>query len=601
LLRASASRSTGLEIYHDRIRDAVLDAIPSEERRALHRRIAAVVRQRPEPDAAMLVDHYLGCDERGEAAQWAVVAAEEAERGLAFARAAELWRLALELRARGRDDWALTARLGQAVAFAGERVGGGRILSDAATASEERHASRTDVIRLRADAARELLCGGEVDGGLDALRSMVSAAGFRYPRTPRYALAELLALRAGLALRGLEFRERSEAEIPLGELERIDACWTGIIGLNSFDAIRSGAFQARHTFLALSAGEPKRVARALTLEAAYRAVEGSDAGRRKAWRSLERVDALARRLDDPRTTAFAHLCASVAHYFAGQWDPAFDRASAGEQVFSRVHHSDWERTMCRMYRLWSDAWRGDTTSLRRQHDEALAAAQASEDWLDGIVASSGHANLRWLLDDNPAEARRRADEAIARFPEIGFQSPHYADLVAQTRIDLYEGLGWQAWARVQSAWPRLRAAQILRMQLFRIELRHLRALAALAAARSRETAPAEMRRWTQARLLRVAAGEARRLQREDLAVAQGLAGAIAAGLATTSSEVRRALDGAAGVFARTGTRLHAAIAEAGVVGELSDTAAVRRGTVIARSGRVAWILLPPSRQCAGSA
>jgi hypothetical protein len=124
---------------------------------------------------------------------------------------------------------------------------------------------------------------------------------------PWHALAQLLLLRAGLALRGFEFRERPETAIPVDQRERIDACWTGIIALNSFDAIRSGAIQARHTFRALAAGEPKRVARALTLAAAYRAFE-----------------------------------------------------------------------------------------------------------------------------------------AIGRFPEIGFQSPHYAALIAQTRIDLYERLGWQA-------------------------------------------------------------------------------------------------------------------------------------------------------------
>jgi len=599
LLRAAGSRSAGLEIYHDRIRDALLGTLTAEGRRRLHRLIATTVRRRPVPDAATLVEHYLGCDERGEASEWAVVAAGDAERGLAFARAAELYRLALELRDRGDDDWDLAGRLGRATAFAGERVRGGQVLDDAASSAERHGAGRTELIRLRADAARELLCGGDVDGGLDALGRMVKTAGFRYPATPQRALVALLGLRAALALRGLGFRERSEQEVGPERLERLDACWTGIIGLNSFDAVRSGAFQARHTLLALSAGEPKRVTRALVLEAAYRAVEGGDRGRRQAWRLLARVDELAGRLDDAQTTAFAHLCASVAHYFAGQWTPAFERASAGERVFSQVHGSGWERTMCRMYRLWSAAWSGDTAMLRREQSDALEAARASDDWLAGIIAASGHANLPWLLDDDPGEARRRAVEVIGRFPEIGFQSPHYADLVARTRIDLYEGSPWQAWDRIESAWPRLRAAQLLRLQLFRIELRHLRALAALAVARSTEDAPDHLRGWSRERLLGVARRQARRLHGEDLALAGAMAATIDAGLAASAEDARRALDRAAREFASAGARLHAAILRAlagsaatGANKQTGDLQSVGDQLAIADPMRLARIVAP---------
>ena len=591
VLGPGTTHAHGVEIYHDRIRETLISSLSHDRRRAIHRKLAEAVCRRPHPDPAMLVEHYLGCDEPGEASRWAVQAAEQAERALAFGRAAELYEVALALRARGAGDWRLASARGRALALAGDGVRAGRVLERAAGAAEEQGADLSETVRLRADASRELLCGGDVTGGLQALKYTVRSAGIAFPTTPARAWASVIGSRVRLAARGLAYEETSEEALGSAELGRIDACWAGTIGLNSFDAIRSAAFQSRHTLLALAAGEPKRVARALTAEAVYRAAEGGASGRRRAGALLARVESLADRLDDARTTAYAHLCAGVSHYFAGRWSPAIERLDAAERRYARLHGASWEITMCRMYRLWSFAWLGDPPGLARAQDAALEAAAASDDWLAATAAASGHANLRWLLEDDAEQARQRTIDSVARFPAIGFQSPHYADLLAQTRIDLYEGKAWQAWSRIEGAWPRLRGAQLLRLQVFRIELRHLRACAALAAARTADR-PRELSAWTPARLVRLATRDARRLRREDLALGAAAAATIEAALAPSPAGARVLLCEAAAGFQSAGAPLFAAISEHIAIAAGGTPRIAAGATSVRNPSRLARIVVP---------
>jgi hypothetical protein len=73
----------------------------------------------PTPDAELLVEHLLAAGDRERARGFAGVAAVRAEEGLAFDRAAELYRQALELSGWTNDEArALRCKLGDALANA---------------------------------------------------------------------------------------------------------------------------------------------------------------------------------------------------------------------------------------------------------------------------------------------------------------------------------------------------------------------------------------------------------------------------------------------------------------------------------------------------
>src|SRR5207237_180383 len=111
-----------------------------------------------------------------------------------------------------------------------------------------------------------------------SLRAVLEGIDMRTAATPRGALTRLLFGRARIRLRGLSFRERDPRAIDPAELVRIDACRSAAIGLSMIDTIQGADFQARHTLLALRAGEPGRIATALTLEARHVASIGGTLG-----------------------------------------------------------------------------------------------------------------------------------------------------------------------------------------------------------------------------------------------------------------------------------------------------------------------------------
>jgi len=520
MLRTVATRPKSVEVYHDRIRETLLAALGAERRRSIHRKVADALLGQATPDPEAVLEHLLGAgDERG-AAEAAIVAAERSAGALAFGRAADLYELTLRLRARGAVDWPLMARHAEALANAGLGSASGTAYETAASASARGQAPTARTLALRAAAARELLCAGDVEAGRRALRRTLALARIPYPRSPATAMARLLAARARIALRGFGFTPRAEDTIDPDRLAQIDACWAATIGLNAFDAVRSAAFQSRHSLLALDAGEPARVVRALTAEAVYRSAEGGRTGRARAAALAAHVDVLATSVDDPRARAFARLCAGVGSYFSGSWQRAIDELSEAEWIFRGLHGVAWELANCRSYRLWALSWNGDTARFESEVEATATEARTRGDVPAEIGAASGHANLAWLLADRPTEARVRAAAAVGRLRLRTFQSPHYADLLAQTRIDLYEGDGWAAWKRVSSALPRVRRNHLLRLQLFRIEVRVLTASAALAAATT--SAPGRERR----RLLGAAARAAAQLRAEDMPLGQALGEAL---------------------------------------------------------------------------
>ena len=69
-------------------------------------------------------------------------------------------------------------------------------------------------------------------------------------------------------------------------MARIDATWSVAVALGTVDTVRGADFQTRNLILALKAGEPYRIARALTMEAAYVATAGGP-GHARAAKLLE--------------------------------------------------------------------------------------------------------------------------------------------------------------------------------------------------------------------------------------------------------------------------------------------------------------------------
>jgi hypothetical protein len=489
LLRvANLVRTTGprggdrIEPFHDRIRSVVLTRLGAQDRLTLHERLAHALESAEHVDAEALAIHWGEAGDRKRAAHYAALAAGEAEVALAFDRAARLYRLAIDFEPpRSEAIRALVLRLAQALANAGRGRDAAEAFQRAITG-----ANAAERLELQRQVAEQLLRSGHIDDGLEAVRTVLSSIDMNLPTTPRRALASLLLQRARIRLRGLRFERKDPSLISARELTRVDVCWSVAIGLSMFDTIRGADFQARQLLLALGAGEPSRVARALAAEAGHAATAGGRARKRSA-RLMAEAHRLAEAIDDPNTHAVLALTRGITAFLVGEWSACHDLCDEAEQfIRNRCTGMSWELSNAQLFAVWSLAFLGEMHQLARRVPQLLQEAEERGDLYAATSQRTGLANLAWLAADRIDVARARVREADEQWSKRGFHFQHYWNLLAECNIDLYAGDGQRAYERVMSRWDELAGSLYLRIQNVRVEALHLRARCALAAGKRSE-------------------------------------------------------------------------------------------------------------------
>ena len=312
LVRSSGSAQR-VEIYHDRIREALILRLDAGAFRAVHGAIVETLVSNRVDDPDTLFEHYLGAGDHDAAAMQADLAAEKASAVFAFDRAALFYGSALELApmAAGRGAW--KKRLATALANARRPAEAGEMFVEAAA-----HAQPLERIELLRRGAEQFLIGGYIDRGLDVIRTVLDAAGMRLAQSPRVALGSLILRRAQLRWRGLSFMERSVDQVPRDTLFRIDTCWAVVTGLAMVDSLRAPECNTRHLLMALDAGEPYRIARALAVESFFSATAGGHYRARTA-ELAEQARSIAERVGHPHAIALSALTAAGSACLNGEW------------------------------------------------------------------------------------------------------------------------------------------------------------------------------------------------------------------------------------------------------------------------------------------
>jgi serine/threonine protein kinase len=489
LLRTTGMRgSDRVEPYHGRVRTAVVEHLDPELARAHHRRLALALETSGQPDPEALCVHWREVGEKGKAAHFALMAAEKAQRALAFDRAAHFYEICVEMAP--PDDpqlRTLRLRLADALANAGRSGEAGDAYLRAAEG-----ASTSEALERRRRAAEQLLISGHIDRGLATLREVLSAAGMSLAQTPRRALMRLLWSRARVKLHGLKFREREPGSIPLDQLTRIDICWSAGIALGLVDSLRGADFQARNLLLSLKAGEPYRVARALAMEAGYTALEGTQNAERTAHVQREAL-LIAERVNHPHANGLVKLMTGIAAFLEGRWRDCCRHCEESEQVFrERCSDVSWELDNAQLYPLWSRIFLGELGGVGPRAWQLLRESRGRGDRYLETNLLTRVFNMVWLAADDPDAARRDVREGIATWSQEGFHLQNYFAVHSNTEIDLYEGRGLDALGRIEKAWPQIRKSDFWILQLMRIETLALRARCLVAAAKqSRDDAYAK--------------------------------------------------------------------------------------------------------------
>ena len=542
----SASEHT-IELYHDRIRETLAAQVDRSSFKQVHRRLAQAIEARGFDDPEALFEHYLGAGERVRAATHAATAAKKAAAALAFDRAVAFFRRALELApVKSGEHVDLKRSLAEALVNAGRPAEAAAAYLEVA---EETSASRSLDFKRRA--AEQLLMGGHIKEGLELIRSVLKSVGFTLPAGPKRALFSLLLKRLEIRLRGLNFTERDASQIPEAELFRIDICWALAAGLGAVDLIRGADFHSRHLLLALRAGEPFRIARAMAFEAAQAASRGGPA-RKRALQISQRAEELSQQVGHPHAIALAKWSSGVAAYLVGHWKKAAELCEDAVRILrDRCTGVTWELTIAQRFMLSALLYQGELGEVSRRVPSLLSAALEQ----GNVFAATDlrtRMNIVWLAADDPAKARDEVIEALKVWTHEGFHLQHYSSLLAMVQLELYTGDEEVAWRHIQGQWKALEASMLLRIQVLRIEAMHLQARAALATAKKRRDR------------LNVAENMARRIAKERMPWSAPIVSLIRAGVAHQREQVTSAtayLSDAVERFELSDMHLHSAVAK----------------------------------------
>jgi tetratricopeptide (TPR) repeat protein len=476
--RLVRARGDEIDAYHDRIREAVLVHLGPPGLADCHRRLAEALEAEGGADPEVLAVHFHGSGLSEPAGRYYAAAADQATEILAFDHAARLYRLALQQgRPTGPDEQSLRARLGDALANAGRGAEAAREYLLAAAG-----ASKAKVLDLQRRAAQQLLLSGHVDEGIKTLRPALDAVGMRLAATPTRALLSLLCSRLWLWLRGVRFRERTPEQVHPEVLKRIDVCWSVATGCVFIDPIRAAAFGTRSLLLALRAGEPKRIARALAQEAGHISSAGWWAKNRAVKLHTVAFD-LARRLDDPQALGMATFIAGAMAYLEGSWKAGLEHCDRAERIFrDRCIGVAWELGSTRTFALWCLNYLGEMAELsRRWHQFVQEASERGDLYLLTNLRTANMAVMRLAADD-PERAGREVEEAISQWSQSGYHVQHHNALFGRIHIALYTGNAVGALEQVTNCWPLFRKSLLGSIQTLRIHMRQFRSSSALAVA-----------------------------------------------------------------------------------------------------------------------
>jgi hypothetical protein len=445
-----------LEVYHDRVREGVQASLNAARRQRIHEDLLRALEYSGHSDPDWLHSLAMGAGQRGLALRYGLTAAERAFATLAFQRAAELYRVCIELTEEGAANRGeLWAKLALALASGSRGVQAADAYLEAAKLS-----SPHDALAFTRAAASHLLRCGRFERGEALVRSVLTAMQLSLPETENGLLAAIAWERARLSLRGMRYTIRSEDELPATLLANIDVFDSLHIETLSYDPLRGALFQVRSLRWALDAGEPKRVLRGLCSAANMASVSGSREAGRDVDDLLQRADGLAVQLGTDDDRAFVVSSRAVCMFMLGRPREVFEPAYEAERLYrtnSRGDaHGDYHR------RFTVVAARIGALQAVGNHAVFLSELKATSD--EARAADNRSALLQLMLNQTVAEevqncpqlARPRLDEQYTQLPKDRFGTLHVLYLISIMRAACATGDFEWANEQLQELWPKYR-------------------------------------------------------------------------------------------------------------------------------------------------
>lgn len=541
LLRSlSAAEGEHLDTYHERTREVVLAHLDGSALRGLHAGLAAHLETTRTPDPELLARLFRGAGDLTRARHYAALAAADAEGRGRFERAAALFHLAAELSTSEAPDFHVAR--GDALARAGR----------SRAAAEAYLAARTDSdpearIGLHARAALHLLTAGHLKAGRQVLAEGFALAGLAPATTSVRGRLAALWRRGQMAVRGLQWSERPADAQSRAAQARVDLLHAAAMASLATDLAAAADIQAQHLLHALQAGDPRRVGRALVLDAGL-AVHIGPSGRDRSEALLAEARGLAARLGDVQLDFWIDLFELAVDGLGADFDATLRRVDALARADDGGIALPHTRAMIQFYGVHALCKQGRWLELGERLPRLLGAAVEHDDRCAQVWVRAFQVWLQ-LARDQPDAARDDLAAAERAWPHPtaqGYHLQHLQIAIARTAIHLYTGDAPGAWQAVTREAPHFARSGVAHAQPLRILFTDLQARSAVAAWRQ-QPGDLGMRR-----------AAVRAVDDLQALGARGLASLLRASLNPESAEAL--LRGAADEFLTRGQAIHLAAA-----------------------------------------
>jgi tetratricopeptide (TPR) repeat protein len=229
-----------------------------------------------------------------------------------------------------------------------------------------------DARELRRRAASELVKAGYLDEGMDTISPVLREIGVWQPRGPVTAILGTLWNRLVMLIRGYDFEQREESEVPPRLLERIDSLLATKTGLTHHEAIFAGYQQSRAIRLALRAGEARRLIRCLVHDAAIWVAMGRNT---KGEQLMAKARELVQGVAEPEYHRVVEYVTANHFDHSGHW---LEAAAGFEKLHERLDespNSGWIRGASTVQWMYVRKLLGRFGLLRNELPERVATAR----------------------------------------------------------------------------------------------------------------------------------------------------------------------------------------------------------------------------------
>ena len=427
----TAHEMRAVEVYHDTIAAAVIRSLSPEELAGWHRRLAAALEATGAVDLEAVTDHLVGAGELARAAVYAERAGEQAAQGLAFDKAARLYRLAADHCQQAERRLELLERHADALANTGRRREAADAFLDAALQAQGTHARN-----LRTRTGIQLLLSGSLADAMRVLEEPLSHMNITLFDDPQQCIAHATMGMYALRERGFACDTQNSPIATQRDLSML-ATLDGIIhGLAVYSPDQPAHLSARYAEEALKVGEPLSVVRALCLFDIYCDMPICRLEHLPSCDAVDTAETLARAIGEPEALAIVTLARGLRAYENGRLAEARPCLQRAEELFrdqcrGRVHEARLARgALCHIALLLGDQADGGTIDAwLREADEGGDAVTATRLRL----LASAHA----LGRERPADCLAALETAKRAAQEVAGQAIAGSLLLVKAGHDLY--------------------------------------------------------------------------------------------------------------------------------------------------------------------